>query len=51
MSMKFKKKINHNVGYRSNQFSHQIGKALGPDPQSSINILRFLKEAQLYNLI
>jgi len=31
--------------------SQQIGEALGPDPQSIINILQFIKEIQLYDLI
>jgi len=29
----------------------QIGEVLGPDPQSITNIIQFIKEIQLYNLI
>jgi len=29
----------------------QIGEALGPNPQSNTNIIQFIKETHLYNLI
>ena len=31
--------------------SQQIGEALGPDTQSIHNIIQYIKEIQLYNLI
>lgn len=36
--------IKHNI-------PQQIGEALGPDTQSTMNNLQFIKEIQLYNLI
>jgi len=36
---------------KKHHIPQQIGEAIGPDTQSTTNILQFIKEIQLYDLI